>query len=288
METQEAINYGRIAKAIDYIKAHFKTQPNLDDVAEKIHLSPAHFQRMFTEWAGTSPKKFLQYISIEHAKRMLVEERATLFDTAFETGFSSTSRLHDLFINIEGMTPAEYKNGGKNLHIFYSFADSPFGVLMTASTTKGVCYMAFEDEEGAAFRQLVAKFPQASFQQKQDLFQEDARYIFQNDWNELQQIKLHLKGTAFQLKVWESLLKIPMGKVATYSSIAQQIGNPKASRAVGTAVGQNPVAFLIPCHRVIQASGLLGGYRWGTTRKTAMIGWESAKTQEKNIKHGLI
>lgn len=277
METEESINYNRIAEAIDYIKENFKSQPNLDEVAEKIHLSPSHFQRLFTEWAGTSPKRFLQYISVEHAKKILKEEQATLFDTAFETGLSSSSRLHDLFINIEGMTPAEYKNGGKNLQINYSFAESPFGSLVVASTSKGVCYMAFEEDEEKASDVLRTKFPNAVFQRKLDLLQQNALFIFQNDWSKLSEIKLHLKGTDFQLKVWESLLKIPMGKLATYGNIAGQIGNPHASRAVGTAIGSNPVAFLIPCHRVIQSSGSFGGYRWGPTRKTAIIGWEGAK-----------
>jgi AraC family transcriptional regulator of adaptative response/methylated-DNA-[protein]-cysteine methyltransferase len=253
-----------------------KQQPNLDEIAAQIHLSPAHFQRLFTEWAGTSPKKFLQYISVEHAKKILKQEQATLFYTAYETGLSSTSRLHDLFVNIEGMTPAEYKNGGKNLHINFSFSESPFGNLIVASTEKGVCYMAFEDDENKALQHLKFKFPNALFQRKSDLLQQNASFIFQNDWSKLSEIKLHLKGTDFQLKVWESLLKIPMGQLSTYGNLAELIGNPKASRAVGTAIGSNPVAFLIPCHRVIQSSGTFGGYMWGNTRKTAIIGWEQA------------
>ena len=279
MNTQEIINYNRIAEAIDYIKSNFKQQPDLDEVAKKIHLSPSHFQRMFTEWAGTSPKKFLQYISVEHAKNILKEDNnATLFDATFETGLSSTSRLHDLFINIEGMTPAEYKNGGKNLYINYSFAESPFGNLVVASTAKGICYMAFEDNEDKAFNDLKEKFPNAAFQQKLDSIQQNALFIFQHDWSKLSQIKLHLKGTDFQLKVWESLLKIPMGKLSTYGEVARQVGNANASRAVGSAIGCNPVAYLIPCHRVIQSSGAIGDYMWGNTRKTAIIGWEGART----------
>lgn len=278
MKKQDIINYNRIAEAIDYIKENFRSQPNLDEVAKQVHLSPAHFQRLFTEWAGTSPKKFLQYISLEYAKKILKEEQATLWDTSFQTGFSSTSRLHDLFINIEGMTPAEYKNGGSNLHINYSFAESPFGPLLVASTEKGVCYMAFEDEEGKALNNLTLKFPNATLYRKVDLLQQNALLIFQNDWSKPHKIRLHLRGTEFQLKVWESLLKIPMGKLSTYGRIAKQIDQPKASRAVGSAIGNNPVAFLIPCHRVIQSSGALGGYMWGSTRKAALIGWEGAKT----------
>ncbi len=277
METQEQINYKRITEAIEYIKTNFKDQPNLDEVAEQVHLSPFHFQRLFSEWAGTTPKKFLQYISVQHAKKILSDQRATVFDTALETGFSSTSRLHDLFVNIEGMTPSEYKNGGKNLLINYSFAESPFGNLIVASTQKGVCYMAFENDEEMALNNLTSKFPNAVFQRKLDHLQQNALFIFQNDWSKLPEIKLHLKGTVFQLKVWETLLKIPMGQLSTYGNIAEQIGNSKASRAVGTAIGSNPVAFLIPCHRVIQSTGNFGGYLWGNTRKTAIIGWEMSK-----------
>lgn len=278
MNEQQQLNYNRIAEAIEYIKTNFKEQPDLDEVAEQVHLSPFHFQRLFSEWAGTSPKKFLQYISIEHAKKILTGQQATLLDTAFETGLSGTGRLHDLFINIEGMTPSEYQNGGKNLSVNYSFAESPFGNLIVASTPKGICYMAFDDDEEKALNDLKAKFPHAVFQRKSDLLQQNALFIFQNDWSKPNEIKLHLKGTDFQLKVWETLLKVPMGQLSTYGHIAEQIGNPNASRAVGTAIGSNPVAFIIPCHRVIQSSGNIGGYMWGNTRKTAIIGWESAKT----------
>ncbi|PXY38699.1 cysteine methyltransferase [Flavobacterium cheongpyeongense] len=283
MNIQENINYNRIAEAIDYIKANFLEQPNLDKIAEKVNLSPFHFQRLFTEWAGTSPKKFLQYISVEHAKKILKENQsATLFETAYQTGLSGTSRLHDLFVNIEGMTPAEYKNGGKNLEINFSFAETPFGNIIVASTEKGVCFMAFTKDEEIGFIDLKHKFPNATFSQKLDLFQKNALFIFQNDWSKLSEIKLHLKGTDFQLKVWETLLKIPAGQLSTYGSIAQQIQKPNASRAVGTAIGSNPVAFLIPCHRVIQSTGTFGGYMWGNTRKTAIIGWEAALTDSEN------
>lgn len=276
MTEQQQINYTRIATAIEYIKTNFQAQPDLDEIAQQVHLSPFHFQRLFTEWAGTSPKKFLQYISVQYAKKLLHENQATLFDAAYETGLSGTSRLHDLFINIEGMTPAEYKNGGHALLINFSFAESPFGNIIVASTHKGICYMAFYEEDTTAFSLLQSHFPNAQFKQKLDLLQQNALFVFQHDWNKLHQIKLHLKGTDFQLKVWETLLKIPMGQLATYGAVAGQIQQPKASRAVGTAIGSNPVAFLIPCHRVIQSTGALGGYMWGNTRKTAIIGWEGA------------
>ncbi|SHE76561.1 bifunctional helix-turn-helix domain-containing protein/methylated-DNA--[protein]-cysteine S-methyltransferase [Chryseobacterium sp. OV279] len=282
MSAQSQIDYNRIAKAIAYIQSNFRLQPSLEEVAENIHLSPAHFQKIFTDWAGTSPKKFLQFISLEHAKNLLKEEKATLFDTAYETGLSSTSRLHDLFVNIEGMSPAEYKNGGKSLSINYSFSKSPFGYVMAASTEKGICYMAFEDDKETALGNLKHTFPNASFFEKQDALQKNALSIFDKDWTKLNTIKLHLKGTDFQLKVWESLLSIPMGKLSTYGSLAGKIGNPNASRAVGTAIGSNPVAFLIPCHRVIQSTGNIGGYKWGSERKQMMVGWESSHMYSEN------
>ena len=274
---QQQIQYERIAKAIDYIQQNFKDQPNLDEVADYLHLSPAHFQRLFSEWAGTSPKKFLQYISLEHAKSILKQNHSVL-DATFETGLSSGSRLHDLFIQIEGMTPAEYKNGGENLTIHYQFSDTQFGRVLVASTTKGICKMSFVDGDMDAYSLLQTQFPQAKFIEQSDELQQNALAIFSSNCADLSQIKLHLKGTDFQLKVWESLLKIPMGQLSTYGELAQNIGNAKASRAVGTAIGRNPVAFLIPCHRVIQASGVLGEYHWGRTRKMSMIGWEAGQS----------
>lgn len=277
MTGQENLNYNRIAEAIDYIKVNFKEQPSLNDIAERVHLSPYHFQRLFTDWAGVSPKKFMQYISIEHAKQLLKDQQATLFDAAHQTGLSGTSRLHDLFINIEGMTPGEFKNGGENLSINYSFAESPFGNIIVASTPKGICHMAFFNNQDEAFKKLKNRFTNANYNQVVDTTQQNALFIFQHDWSKLNQIKLHLTGTPFQLKVWETLLKIPMGNLSTYGSVAKEINKPKASRAIGTAIGSNPVAFLIPCHRVIQSTGNSGGYMWGNTRKSAIIGWEASK-----------
>lgn len=277
MTEQENINYNRIAEAIDYIKVNFKEQPSLNDIAEKVHLSPFHFQRLFTDWAGVSPKKFMQYMSIEYAKQLLKNKQTTLFDTAYQTGLSGTSRLHDLFINIEGMTPGEFKNGGESLSISYSFAESPFGNIIVASTQKGICHMAFFDNKDEAFAKLKSRFPNANYNQMVDNSQQNALFIFQHDWTKLHQIRLHLNGTPFQLKVWETLLKIPLGNLSTYGTIAKKIDKPKASRAIGTAIGNNPIAFLIPCHRVIQSTGDVGGYMWGNTRKSAIIGWEAAK-----------
>lgn len=278
MNQQNNIDFDRIKDAIGYINDNYRSQPGLDDVAAHVALSPYHLQRMFTEWAGVSPKKFLQYISVENAKKILKESRATLFDAAFEVGLSGTGRLHDLFVKIEGMTPGEYKNGGESLTINYSFAETPFGEILIASTAKGICYMAFSDNETIALEELQKTFPNAGYKQLTDNNQQNALYIFKQDWQRPEQVKLHVKGTDFQLKVWESLLKIPMGKLLTYSDIARQTGNPRASRAVGSAVGDNPIAYLIPCHRVILSSGAFGQYHWDSGRKAAIIGWENINT----------
>ncbi|MGV0832513.1 methylated-DNA--[protein]-cysteine S-methyltransferase [Empedobacter brevis] len=280
METIMHLNYKRIANAIEFIQENFQKQPQLHEIAAHVNMSPAHFQRMFTEWAGTSPKKFLQYISIEHAKEMLKNPENSIFETTYETGLSSTSRLHDLFITIEGMTPAEYKNGGADLKINYTYIESPFGMLLIASTEKGICHMAFEDNFDEGYLHLTKKFSNADFESRSDVIQTNALKIFDHNQTNLKHIKLHLKGTDFQLKVWESLLKIPNGNVSTYGKVAEQIGNSKASRAVGTAIGQNPIAYLIPCHRVIQSTGKIGNYMWGKTRKAMILGWEASHDEK--------
>ena len=276
MLSNEAENYARIAKAIEYIRLNFKSQPSLDEVAEKINLSPFHFQRVFTEWAGVSPKKFLQFLSVEHAKSILSNKQATLFETADSAGLSGTGRLHDLFVQMEGMTPGEYKNGGKELQINYNFEETNFGTILIASTAKGICYIGFADDKEKTKSEFLHQFPNAILNVKTDDLQQNALQIFSKDWLDLKQIKLHLKGTDFQLKVWQALLRIPMGKLETYGKIAGIVNNPKASRAVGSAVGDSPIAFIIPCHRVIQSSGVLGQYHWGGVRKAAMVGWEAA------------
>lgn len=280
MSDQTQINYRRIEKAIGYIKANFKDQPTLDEIAAAVGVSVFHFQRLFTEWAGVSPKKFIQYLSVEHAKQLLQSEQSTLLDATYETGLSSTGRLHDLFVKIEGMTPGEFKNGGAKLEINYCFAESPFGLMLVASTAKGICHMFFAEDESKAVVDLRKRFPNAQYHQVVDKFQQDALFIFQKDWTRLDEVKLHLCGTAFQLKVWESLLKIPMGHLTSYGNVANEINKPGASRAVGSAIAKNPIAFLIPCHRVIQASGSIGEYMWGSTRKSAIIGWEASLSGE--------
>lgn len=269
-------DYERIEKAIVYLKENFKEQPGLEAVAKQVHLSPFHFQRLFKDWAGVSPKKFLQFISVEYAKALL-RQNHSLADVSFETGLSGSSRLHDLFIGIEGMTPGEFRNGGQALKINYSFAETPFGDVIIASTLKGICQLAFVKNEKYGIENLQYFFPNASLNQKTDMIQQDALRFFKGDWSDLQKVKLHLKGTSFQLKVWESLLKIPFGNISTYASVATDVERAGASRAVGTAIANNPIAFLIPCHRVIKSSGIIGEYHWGSERKTAMLGWEAAK-----------
>jgi AraC family transcriptional regulator, regulatory protein of adaptative response / methylated-DNA-[protein]-cysteine methyltransferase len=269
------LDYQRIEQAIRFIRENFQDQPDLDEIARQIHLSPFHFQRLFKEWAGVSPKKFLQFTSIEYAKQLLLQQK-TLATVSFETGLSGTSRLHDLFIQIEGMTPGEYQQGGKNLHIYYSHAETLFGNILIASTEKGICHISFV-QEFSELSDLTSRFPAAMFEQKTDLHQQEALKMFRDDWSDLDKIKLHLKGTPFQIKVWNALLQIPMGSLKSYLEIANEIGDSKASRAVGTAIGNNPIAYIIPCHRVITSSGNLGGYHWGIDRKSAIIGWEAAK-----------
>jgi AraC family transcriptional regulator of adaptative response/methylated-DNA-[protein]-cysteine methyltransferase len=269
-------HYARIEKAIEFIHAHHKQQPYLDDIAAAVHLSPFHFQRLFSEWAGVSPKKFMQFLTVEYAKRQLKGRQLSLNSTALDSGLSGSSRLHDLFINIEAMTPGEYKNGGEGLHINYSFVDSLFGSLLVASTHKGICHISFENDPVLGLEKLKANYANAHYKNTQDKFQLCAVKIFQQDWSDLRGIKLHLKGTDFQLQVWKALLSIPFSQLASYGDVANSINQPNASRAVGSAIGRNPVALLIPCHRVIQSTGITGNYLWGPAKKSALIGWEAS------------
>lgn len=281
MQDNKTYQYNKVAEAIAFIDDNFKGQPSLDEIAEHVNLSSFHFQRLFKEWVGISPKQYLKFINSGYAKILLKKKQGNLSDTSFELGLSGTGRLHDMFVTIQGMTPGEYKNGGLNLIINYSFAESPFGEIIVAATNKGVCHMAFSEDNTLAFEELQNIYPNAAFNKKVDEFQQDALYIFRKDWSNLNEVKLHLKGTKFQLKVWETLLSIPFGNLSTYGEIARAIQNPKASRAVGTAIGNNPIAYLIPCHRVIQKSGSIGGYHWNPTRKKAIIDWEASKKENE-------
>jgi AraC family transcriptional regulator of adaptative response/methylated-DNA-[protein]-cysteine methyltransferase len=269
-------DYQRIASAINYIRNNSGNQPSLDMIARHVHLSPFHLQRIFKEWAGVSPKKLLQYVSVQHARVLLQKDR-TIADVTFETGLSATSRLHDLFVSIEAMTPGEFKNGGQALIIDYTFCETIFGTVIIAATTKGVCRIEFIDDKASAIAELKKIWPNAVVRKNVNDHQKPVMRFFAQDWSDLPAVKLHLKGTPFQLKVWEALLKIPSGELSTYSSIAHLINTPKAFRAVGTAIGDNPVAYLIPCHRVIKSTGIIGDYHWGSDRKVSMIGWEQSR-----------
>ncbi|MGB2015919.1 MAG: methylated-DNA--[protein]-cysteine S-methyltransferase [Candidatus Puniceispirillum sp.] len=278
MTNQSQIDYERVERAIGYIARHYKDKPSLDDVAAAIHVSPFHFQRLFSKWAGISPKKFIQFLSLDYAKTSLRAPGTSVLDAAYGAGFSGAGRLHDLFMTIEGMTPGAFKQQGAVLDINYDFADSPFGTVMIASTRNGICHMAFEADRDAGFATLYRTFPEARFHPHRDQLQTSTLSVFDRKQASPDgKIKLHLQGTPFQIKVWEALLKIPMGGLASYGDVARMIGQPAASRAVGTAIGHNPVAFLIPCHRVIRQNGAIGGYMWGAERKQAMIAWEGAQ-----------
>ncbi|NJB82391.1 methylated-DNA--[protein]-cysteine S-methyltransferase [Wenyingzhuangia aestuarii] len=279
----EQTHYTTIAKAIAFLQKNATQQPQLEDLAKAMHVSPFHLQKIFTEWAGVSPKKFLQYISIQHAKELLNKPEYNLFNTTHQLGLSSTSRLHDLFVNIEGMTPGEYKNNGQTLTIYYYHYPSLFGTVLIANTHKGICHISFVDDSfvddiETEIIHLKNRLSNATYIHQEHPLQIKALTTFNTLEKQDQPLPLHIKGTPFQLKVWEALLTIPTGKLSTYGAIANNIEQPKASRAVGTAIGNNPIAFLIPCHRVIRATGIIGNYMWGTVRKKAIIGWESAKT----------
>lgn len=273
--TDYDINYSRVAEAIEYLTENFKNQPDLDEVARQVHLSPAHFQRIFTEWAGVSPKKFMQYLSLDHL-RSRIFDTSNLHQAADLVGFSTQSRVYDLFVSIEGVTPNEYKTYGQGLDIQYGFHATPFGECFMALTEKGLCALSFVDETNkeATFQAFSTRWQGAKLVQNAQNTEGVLQQIF--DPRATNKIHVWLQGTNFQLKVWEALLKIPQGSVSTYQKIADSIQNPKAVRAVGTAIGNNPIAYLIPCHRVIKATGAIGEYHWGSTRKQAILGWEMA------------
>ena len=280
MHRQPEIDFNRVARGIGYIAAHFRAAPALEEIAAAAHLSPFHFQRMFTAWAGVSPTNFSRYLSLDRARAALRDGGASLLDTALDAGLSGPGRLHDLFVKIEGMTPGDYARGGAGLVIRYGYADSLFGRLLVAATDRGICHMAFEDSpaDGArpALSRLRALFPAAEITEEDASCHRDALAALAGDWSGVESIRLHLRGTPFQMKVWEALLRIPSGALAGYGDVAAAIGRPGAARAVAGAVAANPVAVLIPCHRVIRQSGQIGGYAWGVARKQALIGREAA------------
>jgi AraC family transcriptional regulator of adaptative response/methylated-DNA-[protein]-cysteine methyltransferase len=278
--TETNINYSRIEKAIQYLEENFQRQPELDEVAEKVHLSPFHFQRIFSDWAGISPKRFLQFLTVDFLKEKL-EVSKNMVEAADAAGLSSQSRVYDLFTTLEAVTPQEYKLKGSGIRVEYGIHETPFGSCLIGVTERGICWLTFiptDEDPRLEMEKMKEHWHNSVFHQDQNLTHTFIQSIFNRKGTETQK-KLHVfvKGTNFQVKVWEALLKIPMGDVTTYQGIAQQIHSPKAMQAVGSAVGSNHIAYLIPCHRVIRKDGILGEYRWASTRKKSIIGWEMAK-----------
>jgi AraC family transcriptional regulator of adaptative response/methylated-DNA-[protein]-cysteine methyltransferase len=276
------IDYHRIERAIRFLDASAPSQPSLADVARHVGMSPWHFQRLFTRWAGISPKRFTQVLALEYAKGLLRDSR-NLLDATFDAGLSSGGRLHDLFVSLEAVTPGEYRAQGGGLRISAGFHDTPFGECLLAVTERGVCGLTFIDGgREAALADLATRWPNAFIEERRRATMSAASRMFRalevRDPAGVVPLALLVRGTNFQVKVWNALLRVPSGTVTTYDAIATAIGAPRAVRAVGTAVGRNPVAFLIPCHRVIRTTGALGGYRWGLERKRAMLAWEAGRT----------
>ena len=266
-------HYKLIEQAIQYIEANVQRQPELEEIASAIGLSEYHFQRLFTNWTGVSPKRFMQFLTKEHAKQLL-NQSENLLETTHKVGLSSLGRLHDLFVNTEAVTPGEYKSGGAGLTIRYGIHPSPFGKVLIATTERGICNLSFVDvSEGKVIDKLVEDWQQAEMVEDYKATAPLVTRIF-SDLSTDSPLKLHLRGTNFQIKVWEALLSIPSGALTTYEHIAKQVGSPKAVRAVGTAVGHNPIAYLIPCHRVIRKSGDFGNYLYGSARKKVILARE--------------
>lgn len=272
-------DYQRIEQALDYLSRHFRQQPSLAEVAAQIGLSEHHFQRLFSRWAGVSPKRFLQYLTAEYARELLQNSHSVL-DAAFAAGLSGSGRLHDLTISLQAVTPGELQSRGQGLHIGFGVHPTPFGSCLLATTPRGICALSFHGDGGidSALAELRQRWRGAEIHPDPAGTSATLGQIFAADLAR-PKAPLHLlvQGTNFQLRVWEALLRLPAGTVITYGALAERIGAPRAARAVGSAVGHNPVAYLIPCHRVIRASGVLGEYRWGALRKQALLGWEAAR-----------
>ena len=280
---QLSLDYQRIEQAIIFLEKNFHHQPTLKEIADSVYVSEYHFQRLFSSWAGISPKRFLQYLTKEYAKRLLKESRNVL-DVSFETGLSSPGRLHDLFVNCEAVTPGEFKDQGEGLRIEYGIHPTPFGDILLATTARGICWLSFVKKEGPEqeIQNLQKSWPKGELCENASETKKLANRVFAISYNgssKPQSFNLFLKGTNFQIKVWEALLKIPAGQVVSYEDVAAYIGKPKAVRAVANAVGRNPIPFIIPCHRVIRKIGEFGGYAGGTARKKALLGWEAARYQ---------
>ena len=276
-QSSAAQDYRRIEKAIRYIEDQYKNQPTLRQIADHVGLSEFHFQRLFTRWAGTSPQRFMRYLTKEYAKQQLATS-SNLLDATYEAGLSSPSRLHDLFVTYEAMTPAEFRALGAGVTLRYGIHETPFGTCLIAITERGITDLRFLDETlsiEVLLARLKSEWPQASYIHDEAGTLPYIEQLFSANSSENNPLPLVLRGTNFQIKVWEALLRIPLGRLVSYDDVARSIGHPTASRAVGTAIGSNRIAYLIPCHRVLQKSGGLGGYRWGTPRKQAMLAREA-------------
>ncbi|MCX8996898.1 bifunctional helix-turn-helix domain-containing protein/methylated-DNA--[protein]-cysteine S-methyltransferase [Rhizobiaceae bacterium BDR2-2] len=278
--TPDGGDYETVRRVIETITNDYRDQPSLETIAARLGQSPTQLQKVFTRWAGLSPKAFLQAVTLDHAKRLLGQERLPLLETALEVGLSGPGRLHDLFVTHEAMSPGEWKARGEGLTIRYGFHPSPFGLALVMITERGLAGLAFADagEEKPCFEDMAGRWPNARYVEDSAATAPYASRIFDPEkWSGEQPLRVVLIGTDFQVRVWESLLKIPLGRAVTYSDLAHDIGQPSASRAVGAAVGRNPISFVVPCHRALGKSGALTGYHWGLTRKRAMLGWEAAQ-----------
>ena len=274
-----ASDYEIVQRAIAYVTEHFRDQPEVETIARAAGIDARTLTELFRRWCGLSPKAFLQSVTLDYARRVL-RESPNILEASYEVGFSGPSRLHDLFVVHEAMSPGEWKTGGEGLTVYYGFHPSPFGFALVMTTERGLCGLAFADKGGeqAALEDMRGRWPNARYAEDSARTAAHAQRIFDAKlWKPDTPLRVVLIGTDFEIRVWETLLSIPMGGATTYSDIAKKLGNPRASRAVGAAVGKNPVSFVVPCHRVIGKSGKLTGYHWGLTRKRAMLGWEAAQ-----------
>ena len=280
-------DYERIANVIRFLDRHHTEQPDLNTLASTAELSPFHFHRLFSTWAGVTPKDFLQCLTVEHVKRLLLD-RPNIFDAALEAGLSGPGRLHDLCVTLEAASPGEVKSGGAGMKIDYGFAESPFGQVLVAETKRGICHLSFVDAKGrnAACDLLASQWPNAPLNRRDSRIAELVGTIFVSPAksNTCRALQAFVRGTPFRLRVWRALLRVPAGSLTTYGRLAETIGQLKAARAVGSAVGANPIAFIIPCHRVIRETGALGHYHWDPIRKRAIIGWELSPRNSMEVR----
>jgi AraC family transcriptional regulator of adaptative response/methylated-DNA-[protein]-cysteine methyltransferase len=274
-----AMDYDIVRRAIAHIRGHWRAQPDVEEIAEAAGVSTTDLHHLFRRWAGLTPKAFLQALTLDHA-RQLLRDSASVLDASYEVGLSGPGRLHDLFVTHEAMSPGEWKSGGEGLTITYGFHPSPFGTALVMGTDRGLAGLAFADpgDEKAAFVDMSGRWPKARYIEDREATAPLARRIFDPKlWRPERPLRVVLIGTDFEVRVWEALLKVPFGRLTTYSDLAAKVASPRAARAVGAAVGKNPVCFVVPCHRVIGKSGELTGYHWGLTRKRAILGWEAGR-----------